>query len=57
MFDIAEKLRVIRNLMAGIEKQFGKGAIMTLAEEGTGEPVREAVRHIVDFIDRALVDA
>ena len=39
MFDIGEKLRVIRNIMASIEKQFGKGAIMTLGEEETAEPM------------------
>jgi recombination protein RecA len=39
MFDIAEKLRAIRTIMAGIEKQFGKGAIMTLGDEESAEPI------------------
>jgi recombination protein RecA len=39
MFDIAEKLRAIRTIMAGIEKQFGKGAIMTLGDEDNTEPM------------------
>ncbi len=39
MFDLAEKLRAIRTIMAGIEKQFGKGAIMTLGDEDNTETV------------------
>ncbi len=39
MFDLAEKLRAIRTIVAGIEKQFGKGAIMTLGDEDNTEPV------------------
>ena len=39
MFDLSEKLRAIRTIMAGIEKQFGKGAIMTLGDEGRRESV------------------
>ena len=39
MFDITEKLRAIRTIVAGIEKQFGKGAIMTLGDEDSAEPV------------------
>src|SRR5882724_3858410 len=39
MFDLAEKLRAIRTIVIGIEKQFGKGAIMALGEEGSSEPI------------------
>ncbi|HKQ69262.1 MAG TPA: recombinase RecA [Polyangiaceae bacterium] len=39
MFDIAEKLRAIRTIVAGIEKQFGKGAIMTLGDEDDTDPI------------------
>jgi recombination protein RecA len=39
MFDLAEKLRAIRTIVAGIEKQFGKGAIMALGDEDTAEPI------------------
>jgi recombination protein RecA len=39
MIDIAEKLRAIRTIVAGIEKHFGKGAIMTLGDEDHAEPV------------------
>ncbi len=39
MFDIAEKLRAIRTIVAGIEKQFGKGAIMTLGDEANTDPI------------------
>jgi recombination protein RecA len=39
MIDIAEKLRAIRTIVAGIEKTFGKGAIMTLGDEDNTEPV------------------
>src|SRR3954453_8862265 len=37
MFDIAEKLRAIKTVVSGIEKQFGKGAIMTLGDEDSAE--------------------
>src|SRR5438477_3343444 len=39
MIDIAEKLRAIRTIVAGIEKTFGKGAIMTLGDEDKTEPI------------------
>jgi len=39
MIDIAEKLRAIRTIVAGIEKTFGKGAIMTLGDEDHTEQV------------------
>jgi recombination protein RecA len=39
MFDLAEKLRAIRTIVAGIEKQFGKGAIMALGDEDGAEPI------------------
>jgi recombination protein RecA len=39
MFDIAEKLRAIKTVVSGIEKQFGKGAIMTLGDEDEREPI------------------
>src|SRR4051794_5324039 len=39
MFDLAEKLRAIRTIVAGIEKQFGKGAIMSLGDEDSSEPI------------------
>ncbi|MFO0619395.1 MAG: recombinase RecA [Polyangiaceae bacterium] len=34
---IAEKLRTVRNVIASIEKQFGKGAIMSLGDEEQSE--------------------
>jgi recombination protein RecA len=40
MFDLAEKLRAIRTIVAGIEKQFGKGAIMALGDEDSAEPIK-----------------
>jgi recombination protein RecA len=39
MLDLSEKLRAIRSVVSGIEKQFGKGAIMTLGDEQSTEPV------------------
>src|SRR5882762_1519297 len=39
MFDLADKLRAIRTIVAGIEKQFGKGAIMALGDEDGAEPI------------------
>jgi len=39
MIDIAEKLRAIRTIVAGIEKTFGKGSIMTLGDEDQSESV------------------
>src|SRR5205085_7706316 len=40
MFDLAEKLRVIRTIVAGIKNQFGNGAIMALGDEATAEPIK-----------------
>ena len=37
---IGEKLRAVRAVIAGIEKQFGKGAIMALGDEEDAEPVQ-----------------
>jgi len=39
MLDIADKLRAIKTIVLGIEKTFGKGAIMTLGDEESTEPV------------------
>jgi recombination protein RecA len=39
MFDIADKLKTIRTIVASIEKTFGKGAIMTLGDEEGTEPM------------------
>ncbi len=39
MFDIADKLKTIRTIVSGIEKQFGKGSIMVLGDDDAGEPV------------------
>jgi recombination protein RecA len=39
MFDLSEKLKVIKTVVAGIEKQFGKGAIMSLGDEEGTEPI------------------
>jgi recombination protein RecA len=36
---IAEKMRVLKTVISSVEKQFGKGAIMTLGDEGETEPV------------------
>jgi recombination protein RecA len=36
---IAEKMRVLKTVIHSVEKQFGKGAIMTLGDEGQTEPV------------------
>src|SRR5579871_2371020 len=36
---IAEKMRAIKGVMVAIEKQFGKGAVMTLGEDEEPEPV------------------
>ena len=37
---IAEKMRVLKTVIGSVEKQFGKGAIMTLGDEGDVEPVQ-----------------
>jgi recombination protein RecA len=39
MFDFAEKLRAIKTVVSSIEKQFGKGAIMTLGDEDYADPI------------------
>ncbi|HEY1954611.1 MAG TPA: recombinase RecA [Polyangiaceae bacterium] len=36
---IAEKMRVLKSVIGSVEKQFGKGAIMTLGDEADHEPV------------------
>ena len=36
---IAEKMRVLKSVIGSVEKQFGKGAIMTLGDERETEPV------------------
>ena len=36
---IAEKLRALRAVVAAVEKQFGKGAVMTLGDDEDPEPV------------------
>ncbi|MBX3190198.1 MAG: recombinase RecA [Labilithrix sp.] len=35
----AEKMKVLKNVIAGVEKQFGKGAIMALGDEENMEPI------------------
>jgi recombination protein RecA len=40
MFEqIAEKMRVLRGVIQSVEKQFGKGSVMTLSDEEAPEPV------------------
>ena len=39
MTELNEKLRGIRTVVSGIEKMFGKGAIMQLGDEGQVEPI------------------
>ncbi len=40
MFEqIAEKMKTLRGVIAGVEKQFGKGAIMSLGDEADVEPI------------------
>ena len=36
---IAEKMKVLKGVVLSVEKQFGKGAIMALGDEGDTEPV------------------
>jgi recombination protein RecA len=36
---VVEKVRALRTLLVAIEKQFGKGAVMTLSEDEEPEPV------------------
>ncbi len=40
MMEIVEKLRTIKSVVGSIEKQFGKGAIMSLGDEETAEAVQ-----------------
>ncbi len=40
MFEqIADKMRVLKGVISSVEKQFGKGAIMALGDEGDLEPI------------------
>ena len=39
MFDLSEKLKVLKSVVTGIEKQFGKGAIMSLGDDEVSEPI------------------
>ncbi len=39
MVELAEKLKVLKSVVIAVEKQFGKGAIMTLGDEEEAEPV------------------
>jgi recombination protein RecA len=36
---IAEKMKILKGVVATVEKQFGKGAIMALGDDGNAEPV------------------
>jgi recombination protein RecA len=36
---LAEKMKVLKGVVVSVEKQFGKGAIMALGDEGNQEPV------------------
>src|SRR5260370_10113541 len=36
---IADKMRALRGVVAAVEKQFGKGAVMTLGDDEDPEPV------------------
>jgi recombination protein RecA len=36
---LAEKMKVLKSVVVSVEKQFGKGAIMSLGDEGALEPV------------------
>jgi len=37
--ELAEKMKVLKTVISSVEKQFGKGAIMALGDEGDIEPV------------------
>ena len=37
---IAEKMKILKSVIATVEKQFGKGAIMALGDESGAEPVQ-----------------
>ena len=40
MFEqIAEKMKTLRGVIATVEKQFGKGAIMSLGDDADVEPI------------------
>jgi recombination protein RecA len=39
MEQLAEKLKTLKNVIGSVEKQFGKGAIMTLGDDDEPEPV------------------
>ncbi|MGO8993889.1 MAG: DNA recombination/repair protein RecA, partial [Polyangiaceae bacterium] len=39
MEQLAEKMRALKGIVVAVEKQFGKGAIMSLGEEEEVEPV------------------
>ncbi len=39
MEHIAEKMRVLKSVISSVEKQFGKGSVMTLGDEADAEPV------------------
>ncbi len=39
MEHIAEKMRVLKSVISSVEKQFGKGSVMTLGDEADTEPV------------------
>ncbi len=36
---VAEKVRALRGVILAVEKQFGKGAVMTLGDDEDPEPV------------------
>ncbi|HTB72534.1 MAG TPA: hypothetical protein VK762_04800 [Polyangiaceae bacterium] len=36
---IADKMRALKGVMAQVEKQFGKGSVMTLGDDEEPEPV------------------
>ena len=39
MEQLVEKMRALRGVIAAVEKQFGKGAVMTLGDDEDPEPV------------------
>ena len=38
--DIADKMKIIKGVLSSVEKQFGRGAIMSLGDEEDAEPVQ-----------------
>src|SRR3974390_2116896 len=50
---IADKMRVLKGVITAVEKQFGKGAVMTLGDDEAPEPVAAAPRGggVAAFID------